>query len=170
MRKAFSLLTAIVVIVLMAGVTSAVMNLSGKVTKETSTQYRKEQAILLAKSYTEFAILAIQGHDMLANGCLRRVNGLVNNIIPGSPANANAGTGYRVSVRLQYIGLPIAIRNKYPNNLSLDNGGANGFSLTPNTSVLIDVNVRYRDIEFVDSNSGNRAQEIHYNRRTLQRL
>jgi len=165
MRKGFSLITAIVVMVLMAGITASVMNISGKVTKETSSQYRKEQSILLAKSYTEFAILAIQGHDMTNNRCLRGVNGLINNIIPGSPANANVGTGYRVNIYLQYIGLPAAIT--CPNNRVLDSASP---STTPNTSVLIDVSVRYRDIEFVDSKSVARAQEIHYNRRTLQRL
>ena len=165
MRKGFSLITAIVVMVLMAGITASVMNISGKVTKETSSQYRKEQSILLAKSYTEFAILAIQGHDMTNNRCLEGVNGVINNIIPGSPANANAGTGYRVNIHLQYIGLPAAIA--CPSNRVLDSASR---STTPNTSVLIDVSVRYRDIEFLDSKLEARAQEIHYNRRTLQRL
>lgn len=164
MRKGFSLLTAIVVMILMAAITVAVMNISGKVIKETTSQYRKEQAILLAKSYTEFAILAIQGQNMTANGCLEDINGEINNIIPGSPGDSDNGTGYRVNIRLQYIGLPAAI--VCPDN-RLDSASP---STTPNTSVLVDVNVRYRDIEFVDSASGNSAQEIHYNRRTLQRL
>ncbi len=169
MRKGFSLLTAIVVMVLMAGITASVMNISGKVIKETTSQYRKEQAVLLAKSYTEFAILAIQGHDMTTNGCLRGINGLVNNIIPGSPANANSGTGYQVNIQLQYIVLPPAIASKpsctdSPNAVLFSPAGRPFY----NTSVLVDVNARYNDIESVDS--GGTPQEIHYNRRTLQRL
>jgi len=154
MRKAFSMLTAIVVIVLMAGITSLVMSLSGKIVKETSAQYRKEQSVLLAKSYTEFAILAIQGHDMQANGCLNTITGIVNTTaLDTTNANgANNGQGYLVTARMQYIGLPASI-------ICADN--------TPSTSndvsVLIDVNVRYRDLE--DTN-----QFVNYNRRTLQKL
>ena len=81
MRKAFSMLTAIVTIVLMAGVSSMVFNLAGKTVQETTVQYRKEQSILLAKSYTEYAILAIQGH-MNAVGaggsCLNTISGIIN--------------------------------------------------------------------------------------------
>ena len=171
MRKAFSMLTAIIVIVLMAGVSTLVMNLSGKIIKETGAQYRKEQAILLAKSYTEFAILAIQGHNMSTNGCLEGVYGVVNNIIPGSNANADTdGTGYRVSIQLTYIGLPATIScdNKY----RLDSAAP---SASSDTSVLIDVNVRYKDpakVSDILSRGGSVAgmQEINYNRRTLQRL
>lgn len=168
MRKAFSLLTAIVVIVLMAGVTAMVFNTAGKIVKETTTQYRKEQAILLAKSYTEYAILAIQGHDMAANGCLRTITGQVNSTQfdktnPG--ANAN-GDGYTVTARMYYIGLPAAVA--CPNN----NLGA---STSNDLSVVVDVNVRYRDpdqVAAILSNGGavTDAQWISYNRRTLQRL
>jgi len=170
MRKAFSMLTAIVVIVLMAGVTALVMNLSGKVIKETTAQYRKEQAILLAKSYTEYAILAIQGQDMINNGCLRNVTGVINNVIPGNNGNANQGTGYRVTTQVRYIGLPAAI--SCPNAFRLDRSNP---SVSNMTSVIVDVNVRYRDPDKVAeilARGGSLAnmQEINYNRRTLQKL
>ena len=165
MRKAFSMLTAIVVIVLMAGVTALVMNLSGKIIKETSAQYRKEQSILLAKSYTEYAILAIQAQNMVANGCLRSVQGMVNSTAfdTNNTNGANRGEGYRVLVSLRYIGLPAAIA--CPNQRRLDRGDP---STSNDTAVQVDVNVRYRDIESVDS--GGTPQNVHYNRRTLQRL
>jgi peptidyl-tRNA hydrolase len=51
-RKAFSMITAIFVILMMATVGGFIMNLSGKMVQETASQYRKEQAILYAKSYT----------------------------------------------------------------------------------------------------------------------
>ena len=49
MRKAFSLITAIFVIVLMATVAAFIMNLSGKMVKGTTVQFQREQAVLLAK-------------------------------------------------------------------------------------------------------------------------
>jgi len=154
MRKAFSMLTAIVVIVLMAGITALVMGLSGKIVKETSAQYRKEQSILLAKSYTEFAILAIQGHNMAANGCLNTISGLINStsLDTNNTNGANRGEGYFVTVRMQYLGLPAGIVCA-ENTLSTSN----------DASVLIDVNVRYHDLEATN-------QFVNYNRRTLQKL
>jgi len=154
MRKAFSLLTAIVVIVLMAGVTSLVLNTAGKIVKETTGQYRKEQAILLAKSYTEYAILAIQGHNMAVNGCLTTITGIVNSTaIDTANANgANDGEGYLVTVRLQYIGLPAGIAC-----------ASNTPSTSNDTSVIVDTNVRYRELD-------NTSRLVNYNRRTLQRL
>jgi len=156
MRKAFSMLTAIVVIVLMAGVTSLVMNLSGKIVKETSAQYRKEQSILLAKSYTEFAILAIQGHNMAANGCLSTISGLINStaLNNNNPNGADRGEGYFVTVRMQYIGLPAGL---------CDDATENTISTSSDASILVDVNVRYRDLEATN-------QFVNYNRRTLQKL
>ena len=57
MRNAFSMLTAIFVIVIMATVGTFILNISGKTLKETVLQYRHEQAILYARSYTELAIM-----------------------------------------------------------------------------------------------------------------
>jgi len=164
MRKAFSMLTAIVVIVLMAGITALVMNLSGKIVTETTSQYRKEQAILLAKSYTEFAILAIQGHDMKANGCLNTITGIINSTaLDTTNANgANNGEGYLVTARMQYIGNPAYL----PCDIN---------STSRDTSVLIDVNVRYKDLDTVGNilSQGGLASDapwVNYNRRTLQKL
>ncbi len=56
MRKAFSMITAIFVIVIMATIAAFVMNLSGKIVKSTTAQYRDAQASLYAKSYTEFVL------------------------------------------------------------------------------------------------------------------
>lgn len=166
MRKAFSILTAIVVIVMMAGVTALVMNLSGKIVSETTAQYRKEQAILLAKSYTEFAILAIQGHNMQANGCLTTITGIVNStqFDTANSGAANNGEGYRVTARIQYTGLPASIAC-----------ASNTASTSTDVSVLVDVNVRYKDLDTVgliiaNGGSATDAPWVNYNRRTLQKL
>ncbi len=57
MRKAFSMLTAIFVILLMATVAAFILNISGKSVKSTFLQFKREQAILYARSYTELAIM-----------------------------------------------------------------------------------------------------------------
>ena len=57
MRKAFSMITAIFIIVLMATVGAFILNISAKSVKSTVLQYKREQAILYARSYTELAIM-----------------------------------------------------------------------------------------------------------------
>ena len=66
-RRAFSMITAIFVILIMATVGGFIMNLSGKMIQETTSQYRKEQAILYAKSYTEYAIMAATAQTCIRN-------------------------------------------------------------------------------------------------------
>ncbi len=70
MRKAFSMITAIFIIVLMATVGAFILNISAKSVKSTVLQYKREQAILYARSYTELAIM-----DATANTGTRTING-----------------------------------------------------------------------------------------------
>ena len=93
-REAFSMITAIVIIVLMASVAIFVMNLGGKIVKSTTTQYQHEQAELYAKSYTEYAILAVTGNDRSID-CVEDISGTI-----GSP---DSGSGYRVRTYIAYI-------------------------------------------------------------------
>ena len=58
-KKAFSMVTAVFVIFIMSSVTMLIMNVTNKTVKATTKQYQKEQAQLLARSYTELAILYI---------------------------------------------------------------------------------------------------------------
>lgn len=57
MRNAFSMLTAIFLIVLLATIAAFILNISAKTVKDTVFQYKREQAILYARSYTEAAIM-----------------------------------------------------------------------------------------------------------------
>ena len=75
MRKAFSMLTAIFIIVLMAIVAAFIMNLSGKMVKGTTSQFQREQSVLLAKSYTEYAIMAVMANDHNSSSCLNEITG-----------------------------------------------------------------------------------------------
>ena len=144
-RKAFSMLTAIVVIVLMASVGAFVMSLSGKMVKTTTTQFQREQAMLLAKSYTEYAIMAVMSNKRNApSNCLGNITG-------------NA-LGYDITVNISYIG-NIAEVGNCPNILFQA-------VVTPESplNIIIDVYVRYQDLD------GGNANWITYHKRTLQKI
>ena len=154
MRPAFAMITAIFVIMIMASVGAFVMNLSGKMVQETTTQYRREQAILYAKSYTEYAIMAAT-----AQSCIRNINSNID----GNPAQVKAGQGYRVKVEVRYLGT---------NSGCTDQIGP-GVLTNPGTVIVVDVYVRYRDPELpasVLSKPWSQYLGTTYHRRTIQRL
>jgi hypothetical protein len=157
-RKAFSMITAIFVILLLATVGGFIMNISGKVVQETISQYRKEQAILYAKSYTEFAIMAATSQD-----CVRRIQANVD----GKTKQVLAGEGYRVDVRVQYIG---DTSSTCTNTI----GGINIMdSAAVDNIIIIDTYVHYREPDSIPAIRGlswTQDPGITYHRRTLQRL
>jgi len=71
MRKGFSLLTAILFLVLIATIAALSISLSTQSVKQTGDVKLKSQAELLLRSGTEYALLAISGAP---NGCLKQVN------------------------------------------------------------------------------------------------
>jgi len=163
-RQAFSMITALFVIILLSTVAAFVLNLSAKIVDETTTQYRKEQAILYAKSYTEFAIMAATTRD-----CVKTITANVD----GTATEVKEGQGYRVTVNLRYIG----------NELASGTCDTLGSSITHNpsigSSVLIDTYVRYRNPDHPRAIAGDPWKStanpagyagITYHRRTLQRL
>ena len=155
MRNAFSMITAIFVIVIMASVAAFVLNLSGKVVKSTTTQYQHEQAELYAKSYTEYAILAVTGHDR-AGGCLKDITGHI-----GHPST---GDGYQIHTRIAYIvnGTIIPFNNTNCSSTRLLSTGVTETS-TP-MSILVDVYVDYKD---PDNPSG---PWLTVHRRSIQKI
>jgi type II secretory pathway pseudopilin PulG len=155
-RKAFSLITSIFVIVMMATVGILVMNMTSKTIKETTGQYRKEQAVLLAKSYTELAIMAVTANDR-PNGCIQKVNG--KDII----ADSDSGKGYDVVTRIYYIGKDSTA------NLDGNCDSASILSKDVETDgsdlqIIVDVYVRYKELD------NTNADWITYHRRTLQKI
>lgn len=154
MRKAFSMITAIFVIVLMATVAVLILSLSGKMVKETTAQFQREQAMLLAKSYTEYAVMAVTANDRNGTGnCLSDIDGNYG----ADPAH---GKGYRIRVRLAYIGhadqiASCAATRTFANNVVTEK--------TP-LNIIVDVYVEYKD---PDNPSG---PWLAYHRRTLQKI
>ena len=151
MRAAFSMITAIFVMMIMASVGALVMSTSGKIVKSTTAQYQHEQAILYAKSYTEFAIMAVTAHDRGAN-CLQTIRGNIGS----SPIT---GDGYRIRTHIAYIGLPAVINKCVPiRRLSINVTTAS----TPLT-IIIDAYVDYKDPD-------NTTQWRTVHRRTVQKI
>jgi len=153
-REAFSLLTAIVVIVLMATVGVLVLNMTGNITKETTAQYQKEQAVLLAKSYTELAIMAVTANDRSVN-CIEDIDGV--NILGSS---SSSGEGYRVRTRIAYIGSEDFSNCSGSRVLNTVN------VVTPESSlnIIVDVYVEYKELD------NSTSEYITYHRRTLQKI
>ena len=148
MRSAFSMIMAISVIVIMATVAMFVTNLSSKSVKATTAQYQRAQAMLYAKSYTEFAILAVTAHDRSSN-CVDTINGNIGNINQG---------GYAIRTQISYIGLASEIGNcgrQLSTNVST--------SSTPLT-IIIDAFVDYKDLD----NTNDVNLTVH--RRTIQKI
>jgi type II secretory pathway component PulK len=89
MRKAFSMVTAIFVILILATISMLMLNMAATTTNSTVEQYRHEQAALYAKSFTELAILKATQDDR-TDGCITSSNGSVGNFADGSGYEANA--------------------------------------------------------------------------------
>ena len=144
MRKAFSMLTAIFIIVLMASVAAFIINLSGKMVKGTTVQFQREQAVLLAKSYTEYAIMAVTANEHNSSNCLNTITG-------------DLGI-YNIQVDIAYIG-----------DTNLNGSCSNRLSTTVVTpksplNIIVDVFVRYPDIGHPDD------LNMTYHRRSLQKI
>lgn len=173
-KRGFSMLTAIAVIVLMAVIAMYVTTTAGQSVKVTTDQYRKEQAIFYAKSYTEYAIMAISADAARMNGtnCLQTING---NILVGGEtltANRGRGRGYRIRVQIFYIGNASSGVGSCPVNrqlsTSVNQGAAQNEDQTPLT-VIIDTYVDYNDLND-DRVDDSEIRHFTYHRRSVQKI
>ncbi len=150
MRKAFSMLTAIFVILIMATVGAFILNISGKSVKTTTMQYKKEQAALYARSYTELAIMAATANDSTVDECAKNINGHIGNFIDDLIGD---GDGYSIETHIAYIGNGLVCGDDILNELPI---------VTPDSlHIIVDVYVTYKDSSLT---------YITYHRRTLQKL
>ncbi len=175
MRKAFSLITAIFVMVIMATVAVFILNLSAKMTQETGAQYRQEQAALLARSYTELAVMAVMNHDRNATGtCIENIDGVVNGLIPNGPVTGSTadGSGYEVMTRVYYLGngLPCSQTRRLTDSTNANNSATlitsnynNNLRSDALAGIVVDVYVRYVTPDAP-------THWITYYRRTLQKI
>jgi type II secretory pathway pseudopilin PulG len=167
-KKAFSMITAIFVIVIMASLTALIMNISGKTIKATTLQYQKEQAGLLARSYTELAILYVIHYNRTTTpNCLETI---IDHF-------GEAGDkGYDIRINIKYIGNDNLLNGC--NKTILTDGTIGIASNTSHSatwteqitgfdktiSLIIDTFITYKDFD----DPANR--DITYHRRTLQKI
>lgn len=148
MRRGFSLITAIIFIVLVASIAALSLSFSGLSTKQTTDLYLREQAELLVQSGTEFALLAISGHDINAtNNCLNALN--------IQYPQTGAGALFDINITLNYMGRGLP-------------AGCNTLS---NTVATIDSNVTVILDTIVELTPGNNlaTEPIRLHRRTIQK-
>ena len=151
-KRAFSMVTAIFVIFIMSSITALIMNVTGKTVKSTTLQYQKEQAMLLARSYTELAVLYAIHYNRDNNSCLEQINGEF-----GEPNNL-----YKVTVDIKYIGNSQLLPN-CPKNITPTWSVTNPTGFDSAISLVIDTYISYKDF---DDLTHDRNITIH--RRTLQ--
>ena len=153
-KRAFSMVTAIFTIVIMASLTALIMNVTGKTIKETTMQYQKEQATLLARSYTELALLYVSGFDRTLGDCLQTLNGTYG-----------ANDEYNIQVEISYLrGQSTDALTSCPASRVQDIPNTTASPLDRTLSIFVDVFVRYKDYD--DPSDRN----ITFYKRTLQRI
>ena len=153
MRRAFSMLTAIAVIVVMASIGAFALNMSGKMVQETTAQYQREQAAVLARSYLEYAIMAVTANDQNLSTCLNNIEGKVFESQMG-------GYAYSVEVNISYIGNDV-----HANCVKLNNNAV--VTKKSPLTIVVDTFVRYVDPTYQDPVN---APKTTYHRRTLQKI
>jgi type II secretory pathway pseudopilin PulG len=163
-KKAFSMLTAIVVIVTMAVIASYVTSIADKTLKITTDQYRKEQAMFYAKSYTEYAIMAVSARDRVNQDCIDNIDAVIAQNQEGLLANRGRGVGYRVRIRISYIGDPSVGTCAIARQLSTAVNNPN----TP-LSIIVDAYVDYNDLNDNRPDDGE-LRHFTYHRRSLQKI
>lgn len=145
MKKGFSLITAIIFILLVSTLAALALSLSAQSAKQTGDLYLKTQAELLARSATEYALLAISAHDIAAtNNCVNQINATYPN---------NANPSFDINVTINYLGRGLP-------------GGCNTLSNNvqepeSNVTVILDT--------FVQTHDGVSSEPIRFYRRTIQK-
>ncbi|WP_345993305.1 hypothetical protein [Sulfurimonas sp. HSL-1716] len=143
-RGGFAMIMAIILIVVLTTIMALTLSLTSQTTKQTSDLYLREQAVLLAKSAAELALLKVSGWNRATSGCLTSVNAVY-------PSTTNKI--FDINVTMKYIGLGCGGSADYiPAIVTPESNG----------TVLMDVTVT--------SDPGVSTEPIRYFRRTLQKL
>ena len=151
MRKGFSLITAIVFMVLIATLSALALSFSALNVKQTGDTYLREQAELLLQSSTEYALLAISAHDITANdNCLNTINAQFPN--KGTPI-------FDIAISIYYIGI----------GLPVGNAKCQRFSQTDINTTDSNVTVIIDTIVSTNTASNISTEPIRLHRRTIQK-
>ena len=137
------MLAAIIFILIIGVLLALTISLMSGTTTKTSNRYLYEQAQILAKSATEYAVMAVQGHNLTTN-CLERIDMDYQNI-------------FDINISIWYIGqnLPSGCGHILTDAVAYPES---------NASILIDTKVTLKP------SLQNNDNPISYVRRTLQKL
>jgi type II secretory pathway pseudopilin PulG len=153
-KRAFSMVTAIFVIFIMSSITALIMGVTSKTVKATTQQYQKEQASLLARSYTELAMLYVLNYNRNSSSCIETIDATF-----GDPNNL-----YTIKTNIQYIGNSQLFPNGCSKNITPSWSVANPTGFDASLSLIIDVYITYKDF---DDPIG---RDTTFFRRTVQKL
>ncbi|MDA7848096.1 type II secretion system protein [Sulfurospirillum sp.] len=141
MRKGFSLLTALIFLILIATISALSISLSTQSVKQTTDIYLKSQSELLVRSGVEYALLAISGHNYASDGCLESINMTYNNT-------------HDINISIMYIGNGLTGANCVQLGTNIDTNESN-------RTVIIDTWVRTQE--------GIVSEPIVMHRRSIQK-
>lgn len=149
MRSGFSVIAAAVIVAIISVVGAMVLSVSSTSSKRATDDYLRNQAEMLARSATEFAIMRLQGFVSVNGDCLERLD------INATPFDVNVTFGY-------------ILNSQNPNCGSVVSSNAT----SDDKNIIIDVVVKER----VSGNPNNEfdpasisKEPITVHKRTLQR-
>ena len=145
MRKGFSLLTAIIFLILIASIGALSLSFSTYNIKQRSNSYLYQQSEFLIESAISYSLLALSGFDYTQGRCLE-------NITLFYPNSDNCIL--KAVVSISYIGSKLPCNSKFilENNLS---------NIDSNRTVVMDI--------LVSSENNISSEPIRLHRRTIQK-
>ncbi len=151
MRKAFGLVQALIVIVLISGIMVIAMKYAKISVNQTSDLYARESAELFMDSAVELTLLAISGYERNATShCLHEVN--ITSADKRYKADVNITTYYLLQNSEDY--------NNSDRRTAIQTEESHGM-------VMLEITVKPNDA--VDANARIKDKHIKLTRRTLQR-
>lgn len=162
MRRGFSLIIAIVFVILIATIAISALSYATLTAKNTRDIYLKEQAKLLAQSATEYAVMVMQSSDYNAN--------CPQNIKLTYPDATNPM--FNIEVNLYYLDKNLEkagckVIGKHNSSLGVDD--TNRLS-SATKSAIVDVRVTSAgNVGGAQDVNGRQIDKIQYTRRTLQK-
>lgn len=142
-----AMIMAIFLLVVLGTIMALSLSLTGVTTVRTTNNYLHEQALILTSSATEYAILALSGHNTATNGCINSIN--------AQYPSGGAAAMFDINITMKYVGYSTIVGcSNYITDI--DTSDTNG-------TILMDVVVTSNDNLGLD-------EPIRYHRRTLQKL
>ncbi|MDP1615152.1 MAG: hypothetical protein Q8L68_05080 [Methylococcales bacterium] len=148
-RPGMAMIMAIFFIIIIGGIMAIVINLTSQTSQRTTNVYLHEQAVALTRSATEYALLAVSGHNH------NQLQNCINRIDAQYPSAANPM--FDINISLSYIGFGGLTGTCDDYIATIQTPESNG-------SILMDVVVT------TNTDSNISTEPIRYHRRTLQKM